>query len=887
MIEGLLARARSLWRGLLHRSSVEAEMHDEFRFHIEARTEDMVRVGLSRAEAARRASIEFGSFERFKDEARASRGLKLFDELAFSWLDVRLALRMLKRYPGLTVVGGLAMAFGIAAGVVGFEVMTQLASPRLPLSEGDRIVALQNWLADGARVPESPRLDDFDYWRDELESVTDLAAFRTVRRNLIDDERAESIELAEITATAIGVTRVPPLLGRWLQASDEAAGASAVMVIGFDAWQARFGGEPGVVGRLVRLGNVPTTIVGVMPAGFAFPVAHDFWVPLSPTTLSGSRDAVPGLVVFGRLADGVGIEQAQAELATIGAYDSATPAQKALLPRVIPYTYAIFEPAIDFWIGVGLGNVFLLMLIVLACANVALLLFARAVTREVELTLKSALGASRARLVTQFFAEALVLAALAFAIGLGVARVGLDSFLALSEVVNGESRLPFWAKDTLSPMTVAYAAVLTLLAALIAGLVPALMMTRRDHRVRLSRMTSGGGTTRIGGVWTALIVVQVAVTVLFPAAAFNFHRWASPVETTELGFSAAEYVSARLAIEPASPAASTGLAQVRAELTRRLTSDARAFEVTFASQPPGAVHEQAWFELDGDAAAAQPSARSRASVASVAFDFFDVLGTTAVAGRSFLAAEQRASANVAIVNEAFVEQALGGRNPLGRSIRRAASRTGEPGGWHEIIGVVPGLGMRGNPGGPGVYFALQPDAANQYLLARHRADIASFAALLRKTAIAIDADLQLHEVMALDEVQANNSVQSRYVSRFLVVVSAVALLLSLMAIYAVVDFTVSRRTREIGLRIALGAAPQSILAAVFRRPLLHVGVGIFIGGLLVVLTSSAMFGGPPTVGESVLMGSYVFLMSGVCLLACVVPTRRALCVHPMEALRAD
>jgi hypothetical protein len=231
MIAGCVARMRSLCRGLVRRADVETEMHEEFRFHVDARVEDLVRAGLSRSEALRRANIEFGSFERYKHEARASRGLRLFDELSFSWLDVRLAVRMLRRYPGLTVVGGLAMAFGIAAGVVGFEVITQLANPRLPFDEGERIVGLQRWVVEESRV-EPPLVADFVAWRDGLESIEGVAAFRSAGRNLVVGERAESIEVAEISASAFGVARVPPLLGRWLAASDEAAGAPAVIVIG-------------------------------------------------------------------------------------------------------------------------------------------------------------------------------------------------------------------------------------------------------------------------------------------------------------------------------------------------------------------------------------------------------------------------------------------------------------------------------------------------------------------------------------------------------------------------------------------------------------------------------------------------------------------------------
>jgi predicted permease len=879
---GVAARLRSIWRGLRHRADVEAEMQEEFRFHIDARIEDLMRLGLSRAEAVRRASIEFGSFERYKDEARASRGLRFFDEIAFSWLDVRLACRMLRRYPGLTVVGGLAMAFGIAAGVVGFEVITQLANPRLPLPEGDRIVGLQHWFAEGSRV-EPVRVEDFVAWRVELESIDDVAAFRTVGRNLLSGARAESIEVAEISASAFAVARVPPLLGRWLDAADEAAGAPPVIVLGHDAWQSRFGADPNLVGQVVRLGSAPATVVGVMPAGFAFPVAHDFWVPLDL-----ARDAESGLVVFGRLADGVTIEQADAELETIVARAEPASEDETLQARVVPFTRAIFEPDVDFWIGVGFANVFLLMLMVLACSNVALLLFARAVTREVELALKSALGANRVRLMTQFFAEALVLAGLALAIGLGVAQYGLGSFVALLEAVNGAARLPFWTHDTLSSTSIAYAGALALLAALIAGVLPALMVTRADHRARLGRLRAAGATNaQIGGIWTALIVVQVSVTVLFPAAAFNFHRWASPGQTMASTFPAREFMSARVALgdgTPGSPMTSAAIGAARDELARRLKLEPGVFGVTFSSTPPGAQHEQAWFELDDETLRAESPVRSRASVASVAFDFFDALDAS-VSGRAFLVAEQRPAANVAIVNEAFVEQALGGRNPIGRSIRRAASRTGEPGPWLEVVGVAPRLGMLGNTGGPGVYIPLHPDASSQYLVAHLRADLAVFASRLRNVAVEVTPDLQLHEIVRLDELHETSS-ETAYLSRLLVVISGVALLLSLVSIYSVVDFAVSRRTREIGVRVALGASPRSILAAIFRRPLIHIGVGIAVGALLVAATSRGMFGGL-TFLESALIASYVILMWGVCMLACVAPTRRALRVHPVEALRAD
>ncbi|HEU4631263.1 MAG TPA: permease prefix domain 1-containing protein, partial [Gemmatimonadaceae bacterium] len=212
----LPARARSLWRSLRGRAAVDAEMAEEFRYHMELRAADLVRAGLAPADAARRARLEFGSTERYKHEGRASRGLAPFDVLHVSWLDVKLGFRMLVRYPGLTIVGGLAMAFAIALGAGTFEFVTQFVFPTLPLPEGDRIVAVRNWDA-AARAVEPHALHDFVVWRDELRSVRELGAFRTLERNLITGEgRGEPVEVAEISASAFRLTRVPPLLGRAL-----------------------------------------------------------------------------------------------------------------------------------------------------------------------------------------------------------------------------------------------------------------------------------------------------------------------------------------------------------------------------------------------------------------------------------------------------------------------------------------------------------------------------------------------------------------------------------------------------------------------------------------------------------------------------------------------
>ena len=241
-LAGLVARARSLWHGLRRRRDVETEMAEEFRLHIELRAADLVRAGVSSADATRRARLEFGSVERYKDEGREARGLRPFDGLRVSWLDVKLGFRMLVKYPGLTLVGGLAMAFAIAVGAAGFELITQVADPTLPLPGGDRIVAIRAW--DAAAGDQERRIaHEFTSWRGALRSIEELGAHRTVRRNLIvPGGEVAPVSVAEISASAFRVAAVPPLLGRALLPADERPDAPPVLVIGYDAWRTRFAG---------------------------------------------------------------------------------------------------------------------------------------------------------------------------------------------------------------------------------------------------------------------------------------------------------------------------------------------------------------------------------------------------------------------------------------------------------------------------------------------------------------------------------------------------------------------------------------------------------------------------------------------------------------------
>ncbi|MBD0318840.1 MAG: ABC transporter permease, partial [Gemmatimonadetes bacterium] len=339
-------------------------------------------------------------------------------------LDLKLGGRMLVKYPGLTLVGGLAMAFAIWAGAVAFVMVRLVLDPALPLPGGARIVQIHTWDASANEV-EQRTLNDFLAWRGGVRTVTDLGAFRDVSLNLlVGRDAGPPVRAAEVTASAFRIAPEPPLLGRTLVPADERPGAPPVVVIGHEVWRTRFAGDPGVVGRTVQLGSEPATVVGVMREGFAFPVSHEAWTPLRPDALAPAPREGPGVSVFGRLAPGATLESAQAELAAFGRRAAAASpgTHQHLAPHVVPYAKPFPGSELQVLFSV---NLFTVTLLVLICSNVALLVFARAASREGELVVRSALGASRGRLVAQLFAEALVLGAVAAAVGLAAAQFSL------------------------------------------------------------------------------------------------------------------------------------------------------------------------------------------------------------------------------------------------------------------------------------------------------------------------------------------------------------------------------------------------------------------------------------------------------------------------------
>ncbi len=900
---------------LLFRRAAEERMEDEMRFHLEMEADKYLREGMSPAEARRRARLAFGGVEGHKEEMRDGRTLSWLSGLS---LDLKLGARMLVKYPGLTLVGVAGMAVAVAVGTVSFGIIYTLLGTTLPLDEGDRVVAIHNLDPRTGGVPGT-HLHDLAAWRESVRAVEDLGAYRMVDRNLVTGEgRPEPVRIAEMTASGFRLARVPPLLGRHFDDEDERRGAPPVVVIGYSLWRSRFAGRPDVVGRTVRIGATPHTVVGVMPEDFAFPVNNRIWTPLRLSPLDHPRGEAPPVEVFGRLAPGATLARAQAQLAVVGRRLAAVhPAtHEHVRPRVLPYARAFMEAPELAWVF-HLAQLFVSMILVVIGTNVAILVYARTATRTGEIAVRSALGASRGRVAAQLFAEAFVLSAAAAAVGLAAGWLALRQADATIARMGGE-QMPFWWDFGVSPGTVLYVAGLAVLGAVVVGVVPALKATRRDVRANLQRLGPGGGSgMRLGRSWTVLIVAQVAVSVaVLPLAIAGTGAWLR-VRSAGPGYPAAEFLAARLHLdregdgsggpEERGAGFEARYAALQTELVRRLEAEPGVAGVVLASDVPGA-ERSVHVEVDGASAAAVPGAPAQASAAGprvqagrVGPGFFQAFGVPLLAGRLFQPGDVAAGGaepTAVIVNRAFVDEVLGGGDPLGRRVRPAAGpgdagpEGARPGPWYEIVGVVPDFPRpshlhRGVE--PRMYHPLAPGAAHPATVIVHvrGAPAASFAGRLRELTVAVDPMLRLGGLGTLDDTLGAEDTLDRAILLAVVLVILSVLLLSAAGIYALMSFTVARRRREIGIRAALGAGARDLVGSVLSRAMGQIGAGIAVGFALAALLDGAMDGGWTGGRGPLLLLGVAALMTAVGLAAAMGPARRALRVLPTEALKSE
>jgi predicted permease len=809
--------------------------------------------------------------------------------------DYKLGLRMLLKYPGLTLAGGLALAIAIGIGSGWYDLTGKFMAPAIPLPEGDRLVTIetQNTLTN---EPEQRVVRDFLEWRREMRTIERLGAYRTSTRNLVVGSGApRPIRMAELTAAAFSAAHLPPLLGRGLLESDELPGAPSVLVLGYDLWQRTFGGRQDVVGSIVRLGSAPTTVIGVMPDGFQYPFNYVAWTPFS---LRASYEALEGdaISVIGRLAPGVTLEQANAELRVLGERAAAAlPAtHQHLQPRVIRLGKATDRPDTA---TLAMRNLPVLLVLIIACVSVGTLVYARTATREGEIAVRSALGASRARIIGQLFVEALVLASVAAMMGLIAADRAVT--LAIESFNQASGGVPFWMTPGLRLSTILYAGALAVVCAAMLSVLPALKATRASLQSHLASRGAGGATLSFGRVWAGAMIVQVALTAIGIPVALESVNEARRNVNIRAAFPIREYLAARVEVErtfddETASELEARRARTSAKLQQRITQEPGVLAVTFADRAPGSATTTRYGRVES--AGGGPTYAALFWTSAVGPGFFETFDRPIVAGRAFHDGDRNPSARTLIVNEAFARafsRATGRGSPIGARLRYAASSANanaseaEP--WFEIVGVVRDFGLDPDDFGderPFVFQAASAETVTPLVMSvRVRGDPAALAARIPFVATDVDASLLVEESQSMGD-----AIRSRDASLIGMVVAqagvtALGLFLSAMSIFSLVSVSVSRRRREIGLRAALGAKRRQLLAGIMSRAIALMSSGVIVGGGLLLLAVAQN----ESTQDVALYVRYLAVTSAVmlaaCVLACIGPARRALAINPSEALK--
>jgi putative ABC transport system permease protein len=809
-----------------------------------------------------------------------------------SWIDVKLGLRILRRYPALTLVGILPMAATVAAVVGAFVVSRTILHPQLPLDEGDRVVAIQQ-VNVTTQVPEMRIMGSFLSWRRELRTIEELSASSPYGAQL-GSGGEPSVQGSRITASAFRVARVPPLLGRTLLDVDERPAAPEVVVIGYDLWKSRLGSAPDIVGRTLRVDGTPRTVVGVMPSGFHFPFADNFWIPLRPEAQPDQALDGPPLYVFGRLREGVRLQGAQAELDVFGRAAATDDPESFgfLRTRVSEYAEAFWGGPTAVFYGAQLALVALLLVV---CATVGSLVYVRNLSREAELTMRFRLGATRERIVTQLFVESLVMSAFASAIGYMIVVFGLPWAFARLVATSAPGTVPFWVRPVSGGEAMVYVAVLATLSAAVSGLLPALTLTTTRRGAPLTRVAAG--TARVGRKGAVVVAGQTALTVGLLTLLAGLFPYVSLSGRPAYEADARRYLTAgALGREvPADfydlQAKTERLVAGMNELVQRLSAQPDVEGATLASALPGEPVRNRVMEVEGeDSGEDEPTAQ----VVWIGADYFDVMQIPIVAGRAFESGDFRlgdATASVVIVNESLAQRWFGEQNPIGRRVRILGRLTFYPRDttsvqpWSEIVGVVGDAGMdQSRPTRPdGIYMPMRPGRYLTYVIALARSQPGTLGSRMSLEASAIDPWILVRQPQTLRSVIASRRGMRRTVIAALFLATLTALLLSLSALYAIVSFFARQRSRNIGIRIALGGHPAGVSVRVLAGALKPLGIGIGVG---VAVLWAARLATLVSVSWTVLLVMSAATV-GAGVLACAVPALRAANMSLVEMMRDE
>jgi putative ABC transport system permease protein len=801
--------------------------------------------------------------------------------------DLRFGYRLLRKDRWLTLVAVLALGMGIGLTAMMYSVIHGMLLRGLPFADGDRIYHVHRADPSQGITQLGVPLHDFLDWREQQRTFEELAGFYNSTINIGDTGHPERFSGGFMTANSFRILGVQPLLGRAFRDGDDAPGAAPVIILGHAAWQNRYGADPDVVGRQVRVNGRTAEIIGVMPQGFRFPMSQDVWVPLELDLTRFDRGEGTLLEVYGRLRPGVAQGAAKAEFDAItqrleAAHPSGRPNVHA---QVIPYTERFVGSGPRQFLSTMLGAVFLVLLI--ACANVANLLLTRAALRSREVGIRTALGAPRWRVVTQFLAESLALATVGAVLGLVIASVGIRLFSAAIASTNP----PFWFDIRLDAPVLLFAAGVTMLAALAAGALPAWQAARADANEVLKDEARGSSSFRMGRLSKGLVVVEVALSCGLLVGAGLMIRSVTNLRTLDLGIPTENVFTARVWLPENAYADLGSRIRFYENLHERIGALPGVQAVSLTSNLPtlGAANPQVGVE--GESYADPQRDRQRARRVVVTPGFFDTFSRELREGRDFTLTDNEAGLPVAVVNESLARRHFGAESALGRRIHFAVPVSADTAArWLTIVGVVPDMwaGNIDNVNPHAVYVPLAQSGA-QYLdvAARTALPPTTLTTLVRDAVAAIDADIPLYQVRTLGDAIRESTWFFRVFGALFMVFGSVALFLAAIGLYAVMSTSVSRRTREVGVRMALGARRSDVLRLVFRQAMAQVGIGLAFGLALAAaisrLLAVVLFDVEPR--DPVIFGAIIIVLALTGAAATFVPARRATRVDPQVALR--
>jgi putative ABC transport system permease protein len=886
----LLARVKAL----VTNRRLDDEFTAELQSHIDLLADEHVARGVDPAEARRLAAVRVGNITSLRMQHRDMRGFPLVEDF---WQDLRFAARLIVKERWFSAAAIVAIALGIGANTLGFTIINAAFLRGFPFEEADRLRAVSWRPNSGIRTSSSP-LDLAD-WRSQTQSFTGIAAYQFGAINISDDHAPpEQTQGAWVTANHFDVLRQRPVLGRTFVAGDEQRGATPVVIIGYEIWNHRFGLDPQVVGRILRVNGEPRTIIGVMPERMKFPdnAGSELWLPFVPTDAQLVRDRRM-LGVFGRLAPGVSATAATAEMDAIAQrIKAADPEHTRNLAG------AQLETFVDRFLGGAarpmlitvMGAVIFVLLI--ACANVANLLLSRAMYRTREVAVRRTLGATRGRVVRQLLIESIALSSLGGVLGLGLAWYGVRAF----DVAIQASGAPFWLSFTMDYRVLLYVAAICITTGVLFGLAPALQTSNANQADTLKEGARGSvGTRRANRFGNGLVVGELALTVVLLCGAGLMLRSFVALYTIDPGFAVDGLMRTRMQLPPAKYPTPESRRQFHEQLLPRLSAIPGVQAATIATSVPPLDQEEWRFEVDGRTYTGDEW--PWAGTLSIAPSYFDVLGVAITRGRALVATDGAPGAENIVINAAMASRIFPGEDPIGRRIKfvpRSANTAlpedaafAQP--WRTIVGVTAPF-LQGSSDdafrSPVVYVPLQQSAPRTAsVMVRSNLPPGEVMTAIRAAVQSLDADQPVFNIQSIAAVMQEERLIYRIFATLFGVLATIGLALSAVGIYGVMAYAVTQRTQEIGVRMAIGARRWDVTWLFLRRGLIQVALGLAIGlpaalGLASVAQFQLVEIEP---SDPVTMIGITAAVIVVALTACVVPARRAARVDPAIALRSE